>query len=144
MPFESEIESGFILSETAPGRYWPACDCARSGCPVRLLAAAETAVPGARPERWLGEKARAWRSLLAPAQQLIARRRAAQSMRHVSDYEVLRLFSGRVERRLLDTRLPATSSRRSCANGALCSRGPAGGPHVATVGKIRTFGALMA
>jgi GT2 family glycosyltransferase len=72
-----------------------------------LLLAAEAAVARrAFSERWLGEKARAWCSLLAHARGLIAWRRAVQSTRHVSDYEVLRLFCAGVQTGLVNDGLP--------------------------------------
>jgi GT2 family glycosyltransferase len=57
-------------------------------------------------EGWIGEKARAWISLLAQAPQLIRWRKAVQSSRDVSDYRVMSLFSAGIETRLIETRLP--------------------------------------
>jgi N-acetylglucosaminyl-diphospho-decaprenol L-rhamnosyltransferase len=72
-----------------------------------VLAAAEAAVLIAGiSQGWLGEKARAWISLLGKAPQLIRWRRSVQASRRVSDYEVLRRFCAGFETELLDARLP--------------------------------------
>ena len=61
-----------------------------------LLLATEVAVlVRAISEDWLAEKLRAWASILGKSPQLIRWRRAVQADRNVSDYEVLRMFSGR-------------------------------------------------
>ena len=71
------------------------------------LAATEAMVLGrAISQGWPAEKARAWVSLLGKSGQLIRWRRAVQAGRHVSDYEVLRLFSAGIETDLLDSRPP--------------------------------------
>ncbi|HTZ62846.1 MAG TPA: glycosyltransferase family 2 protein [Solirubrobacteraceae bacterium] len=71
-----------------------------------LLAAEAAVVRRAFSEGWLGEKVRAWCSLPAHGRQLIAWRRAVQSTRRVSDYEVLRLFCAGVHTGLLSAGLP--------------------------------------
>ncbi len=62
-----------------------------------LLAAEATVAVRAFSEGWLGEKLRAWGSLLSKRRELVAWRRAVQSTRVVSDFEVLRLFSAGVQ-----------------------------------------------
>jgi hypothetical protein len=57
-------------------------------------------------EGWLTEKARAWVSLFEQMPRLIRWRRSVQSTRNVSDYRVLRLFSGGIETPLIDSHLP--------------------------------------
>lgn len=71
-----------------------------------LLATEAVVVARAISQGWLGEKARAWRSLLGNAPQLIRWRRAVQATRDVSDYRVLELFSAGIETELIDSGLP--------------------------------------
>jgi GT2 family glycosyltransferase len=77
-----------------------------------LLLATEAAVLArAISGGWLVQKVRAWISLLGGAPQLIRWRRAVQATRHVSDYEVLSLFSAGIDTDLIDTRLPRWADR---------------------------------
>lgn len=71
-----------------------------------LLATELYVLARAISQGWLTEKLRAWRSLLAQAAPLIRWRRAVQETRHVSDYEVLELFSAGIRTELIDTALP--------------------------------------
>jgi GT2 family glycosyltransferase len=71
-----------------------------------LLATEAVVVARAISQRWLTEKARAWRSLLASAPELVRWRRSVQATRSVSDYTVLELFSGGLETELIDAGLP--------------------------------------
>jgi GT2 family glycosyltransferase len=57
-------------------------------------------------EGWLGQKAKAWVSVLAKARQLRRWRRSVQATRGVSDYDVLKLFSAAVETDLIESRPP--------------------------------------
>jgi GT2 family glycosyltransferase len=73
-----------------------------------VLFGAEAVVLGrAFSEGWLAEKVRAWVSLCTKAPQLISWRRSVQATRNVSDFSVLRRFSGGIETRLIDSRLLA-------------------------------------
>ncbi len=72
-----------------------------------LLVTELVVVVRAVSEHWLGEKARAWASLVGQAPHLISWRRAVQNSRNVSDYRVLQLFCAGVETRLIDTALPS-------------------------------------
>ncbi len=71
-----------------------------------LLATEAIVVVRAVSEGWLTEKARAWVSLLAHADQLRCWRKHVQSTRTVSDYRVLSTFSAGMETQLIDTGLP--------------------------------------
>jgi GT2 family glycosyltransferase len=72
-----------------------------------LLSAELVVLRRAISEGWLTEKARAWVSLFQQTHQLIRWRRSVQATRNVSDFRVLCLFSGGMETRLIDSRLPA-------------------------------------
>ncbi len=71
-----------------------------------LLAAEAVVWRRAISQRWPAEKARAWRSLLGQAPELISWRRSVQATRRVSDYRVLELFSAGITTDLIDTGLP--------------------------------------
>jgi GT2 family glycosyltransferase len=73
--------------------------------PVLLVTELAVLARAAR-EGWLGQKARAWASLLANAPRLIRWRREVQGAREVPDRRVLELFTGGIETELIDTRLP--------------------------------------
>jgi GT2 family glycosyltransferase len=66
-----------------------------------LLVTEAVVLGRANSQGWLAEKARAWRSLLGKAGQLIGWRRSVQAVRSVSDYEVLSLFSAGIETDLI-------------------------------------------
>lgn len=71
-----------------------------------LLATEMVVLRRAISQGWLAEKARAWGSLVGKAAALIRWRRSVQAARSVSDYEVLRLFSGGIETNLIDSGMP--------------------------------------
>ncbi len=71
-----------------------------------LLATELVVLRRAISQGWLAEKVRAWGSLLAKAALLYRWRRSVQAARSVSDYEVLRLFSGGIETDLIDSGMP--------------------------------------
>jgi GT2 family glycosyltransferase len=71
-----------------------------------LLVTEVAVLARAASENWLETKARAWVSLLAQAPDLIRWRRSVQTLRNVSDYRVLALFSAGIETDLLDIGLP--------------------------------------
>jgi GT2 family glycosyltransferase len=57
-------------------------------------------------EHWLGEKVRAWISLLRQMSQLIRWRHSIQQVRNVSDLEILSLFSAGIETPLIEHGVP--------------------------------------
>jgi len=70
-----------------------------------LLASEAMVLKRAISEGWLGEKLRAWASLLVKAPQLVRWRRSVQAARNVSDFLILELFVGGIETDLVDSEL---------------------------------------
>jgi GT2 family glycosyltransferase len=107
---EYEFEKGghkwFYLERN---RHWALLSNLRPGtlallAPLLLLTEAAI-VARAISQGWIGEKARAWASLLAHLPSLARWRRAVQAKRNVSDYTVLTMFLASIQTQLIDIRL---------------------------------------